>query len=69
MDITKVPGKKGDIDSLRFKNGKMHFSLNVFNAKQGEYYISYCPSLNISGYGKTKISRSKIAIRIVVIHP
>lgn len=41
-------------DSIRIKNGKISCSLNVYCGRQGDYIINYCPSLNISGYGKTE---------------
>ena len=40
-------------DTIRIKNGKISCSLNIYSGKQRDYIINYCPSLNISGYGKT----------------
>lgn|GEM_PF-640987 len=38
-----------------FKSKKrIRFSLKVFVLKDGEYWVSYIPSLSISGYGKNK---------------
>lgn len=41
-------------DTIRVKNGNISCSLNIYSGKQGEFIINYCPSLNISGYGKTE---------------
>ena len=53
LKITKSP-LKNDKDIIRVKNGKIFCSLNIYSGKQGDYIINYCPSLNISGYGKTE---------------
>ena len=31
---------------------KCNFNLGVYIFKEGDVYISYCPALDISGYGK-----------------
>jgi len=54
LNISKRPIKKDEKDTIRIKNRRVNFSLNVYNGKQGEFFIYYCPSLNISGYGKTE---------------
>lgn len=54
LNISKRPIKKDEKDTIRLKNNRVTFSLNVYNGKQGDYYIYYCPSLNISGYGETE---------------
>lgn len=45
---------KNEKDTIRIKNEKISCSLNVYSGKQGDYIINYCPSLKISGYGKTE---------------
>lgn len=54
LNISKRPIMKDEKDTIRIKNRRVTFSLNVYNGKQGEFFIYYCPSLNISGYGKTE---------------
>lgn len=54
ITITKRPLKARDKDIVRIKGNNLHLSLSVFNGRQGEYFLCYCPTLNISGYGKTE---------------
>lgn len=43
-----------DYEYTFFQSGgvKCNFNLGVYIFKDGDVYISYCPSLDISGYGK-----------------
>ncbi len=52
--ITKEPLKSKQKDTIRIKGGNLDFSLSVFNGKQGDHFLCYCPTLNISGYGSTE---------------
>lgn len=45
--------KASDIDEIRIKNGSIGATLNILTGMQGEYFLHYCPSLEISGYGRT----------------
>lgn len=53
ITISKTPLEKKGEDKLRIKGNKLQLSLNVFAGKQGDYFLYFCPALNISGYGKT----------------
>ena len=53
LTIKKSSNSPKDKDTIRIKDGKLNISVLVHSGKQGDFYISYCPSLNISGYGKT----------------
>jgi len=52
--IEKFPSNGTEQDTIRIKNGLIDLTLNVLYGKQGEFFLSYCPSLNISGYGNTE---------------
>ncbi len=54
IKITIGPAKADEKDTIRFKDGTVNFSVSVFKGKQGDYYLTYCPALKISGYGSTK---------------
>jgi hypothetical protein len=59
MDNKNITIKKSQAignkqDTIRMKGNNIKLSLNVFNGKQGEFFLCFCPSLNISGYGKTE---------------
>lgn len=54
ITITKGPLKGSPKDIVRIKGNDLHLSLSVFNGKQGDFFLCYCPSLNISGYGKSE---------------
>ena len=41
-------------DILRIKTGKIEAKLNILTGKQGVHFLTYCPSLRISGYGNTE---------------
>lgn len=53
LKIKKTSNSPNDKDTIRIKEGKINMSVLVHSGKQGDFYISYCPSLNVSGYGKT----------------
>lgn len=53
--ISKGPLKSNQKDTLRIKGGHLDMSVSVFSGRQGEFFLAYCPSLNISGYGKTEM--------------
>lgn len=40
-------------EELRFTPKKVHFQVFTITGKEGEYFIRFAPSLNVSGYGKT----------------
>tara|TARA_R110002050_G_scaffold107585_1_gene218097 strand:+ start:177 stop:566 length:390 start_codon:yes stop_codon:yes gene_type:complete len=42
------------MDTLRIKGDKLEAKLNIISGKQGEFFLSYSPSLKISGFGDTK---------------
>ena len=52
--VTKGPLKPNKKDTIRIKRGHLNMSISVYTGKQGEFFLAYCPSLNISGYGKTE---------------
>ena len=41
-------------DRFRIKGNEIRFTLNSIMGKQDDFLIIYIPSLNISGYGKTR---------------
>lgn len=41
-------------ETLRFAPHEMKANVAGFAGKQGEFWVSYIPSLNISGYGETE---------------
>lgn len=41
-------------DTLRFDKGKLKVRVVIFTGKEGDYFVTISPSLNVSGYGKTK---------------
>ena len=41
--------------------------MNVFNGKQGDFFLSYCPALSISGYGKTEYEAEEFIKHEMVI--
>jgi len=45
--------QRSDFDEIRIKNGSIEATLNILTGKQGDYFLHYCPSLEISGYGRT----------------
>ncbi|HLW33877.1 MAG TPA: hypothetical protein VKX40_16570 [Aequorivita sp.] len=45
--------QRSDFDEIRIKNGSIGATLNILTGKQGDYFLHYCPSLEISGYGRT----------------
>ena len=51
--ISRKPLEKNGQDKLRIKGANLQLSLNVAAGKQGDYFLYFCPALNISGYGKT----------------
>lgn len=54
LNISRLDIDRPSKDTVRIKNNKVTCNLNVYNGKQGDYFIYFCPSLNISGYGKTR---------------
>ncbi|MEX0813412.1 MAG: hypothetical protein WD048_14430 [Chitinophagales bacterium] len=42
-----------DKESIKIGTSRFKAHLKMFTGKQGEYFVSYFPSLNVSGYGKT----------------
>jgi len=53
ININKTEKSKLKKETLRIKGNKMHFNLNAFRGKQGDFIVYFSPALNISGYGKT----------------
>ena len=53
--ITKGPLNTKEKDTIRIKNGDLSMTISVFSGKQGDFFLAYCPSINISGYGKTEM--------------
>lgn len=51
MKSNKLNTEKSE--SLRISSSGMNLTIRVFDAVDGDFYILYSPSLNISGYGKT----------------
>lgn len=41
-------------DSIRLHHDSIKIKVAVFTGKEGDYFVSLSPSLNVSGYGKTK---------------
>ncbi len=41
------------IESLTIKKGHITAEIRVFSGLAGEFYISYSPSLNVTGYGES----------------
>lgn len=54
ITMSKRPVDKATADKLRIKGRNLQLSLNVFTGKQGDFFLNFCPSLNISSYGKTE---------------
>ena len=40
-------------DFLRIKENKLDAKLNILSGKQGDHFLTYSPSLKISGFGET----------------
>lgn len=38
---------------MRIRFGKLLLSLTVYSGRHGDYFVNYCPSLDICGYGDT----------------
>ena len=53
--ITKGTLTTKEKDTIRIKNDSLNMSISVFSGKQGDFFLAYCPSLNISGYGKNEM--------------
>lgn len=45
-----------DINYICFKRGGIEISVSLFVFKEGDTYIAYCPSLDLSGYDLTEES-------------
>lgn len=40
-------------ESIKIGSGRFKAHLKLFTGKQGDYFVSFFPSLNVSGYGET----------------
>ena len=45
-----------NINYISFKNGGVEINVSLFVFKEGDTYIAYCPSLDLSGYDLTEES-------------
>tara|TARA_R110000823_G_scaffold185666_1_gene318095 strand:+ start:61504 stop:61887 length:384 start_codon:yes stop_codon:yes gene_type:complete len=55
MSLKITPSdKKEKKDFLRIKGNAIEAKLNIFSGKQGDHFLTYSPSLKISGYGSTE---------------
>lgn len=41
-------------DTLRISKKKVSINLHVIKGKEGDFFVAYSPTLNVSGYGRTK---------------
>lgn len=41
-------------DTLRFHKNQINIRVAIFTGKEGDFFVTISPSLNVSGYGKTK---------------
>lgn len=41
-------------ENLRISNSELNLTIRVFDGKDGDFFILFSPSLNISGYGLSK---------------
>lgn len=44
----------GTKNSITLKGSEINISVSIFLFKEGEAYIAYCPSLDLSGYDSTE---------------
>jgi len=55
MSLKVTPSKNKHVkDTLRIKGDKLDARLNIISGKQGTHFLTYSPSLKISGFGNTK---------------
>ena len=47
--------KPYDIEQLKMSKDSFMGKINVITGQDGDYWVSVSPSLNVSGYGKTKM--------------
>ena len=47
-------GKPYDIEEIKMSKDTFSAKINVITGEEGEFWVSISPSLNVSGYGKTK---------------
>lgn len=45
---------KPDQETLRLKGNCLTFQVTIVSGKDGDHYVAFIPSLNISGYGSTE---------------
>lgn len=55
-EISKMNLKdlKDHKDLVRINKNSIHLKIAIFTGKEGDYFVTISPSLNVSGYGKTK---------------
>lgn len=41
------------IETIRIKGGAIRLGVFMARGKDGDFYVNICPSLHVSGYGKT----------------
>lgn len=51
--INTTNEKKKRKDTIRIKGSKIEIGFNVIKGKQGDFFLLYCPAVELSGYGKT----------------
>ena len=51
MNIEDLQNHK---DLVRINKNSIHIKVAIFTGKEGDYFVTVSPSLNVSGYGKTK---------------
>lgn len=56
IKISKLDNQK---DLLRINKSGIHIRMATFLGKEGDYFVSVAPSINVSGYGKTKKEAQK----------
>lgn len=42
------------VDTIRFNKNKISLKVIIASGKEGDYFVVVSPSLDVSGYGKTK---------------
>jgi hypothetical protein len=45
---------KSTKEIVRFNKNSIHIKVMAFTGKEGDFYVTISPTLNVSGYGKTK---------------
>lgn len=46
--------KPYDIEEIKMSKDSFLVKINIITGQEGEFWVSISPSLNVSGYGKTK---------------